>query len=146
MLLSTDLYVHLSMLICLQWRYESSQYTVWCSLLIELNTRFRFYLLCALYVRCISHVNHVNFMRSDYHFMMITFGHKIMFDDSKKRCKTYKEWSLKYSSMIIFWFCIFILISTRNTSNIKSIMFERTTSCLSNLISKEKSITRSIKF
>jgi hypothetical protein len=48
--------------------------------------------------------------------------------------------------MITFWFYTFISISTRNTSNIESIMLRRTTSCLSNSISQWKSITRSINF
>jgi hypothetical protein len=48
--------------------------------------------------------------------------------------------------MTIFWFCIFILISTKNMNNIESIIFKRTTSCLSNSISKKELITRSINF
>jgi hypothetical protein len=48
-----------------------------CSLLIELGTRFRFYLLCALYVKCVDHMIHANLMRSDFHFMMVIFDHTL---------------------------------------------------------------------
>jgi hypothetical protein len=50
----------------LRWWYGSNQYTVWYSLLIEWCTRFSFYLLSALYVRCVGHMTHANLMRSDY--------------------------------------------------------------------------------
>ncbi len=48
--------------------------------------------------------------------------------------------------MTTFWFYTFISILTRNTSNMKNIMLKHTTSCLSNLISQWKSVTRSINF
>jgi hypothetical protein len=51
-----------------------SVYCMW-SLLLNDDTRFSYYLLCALYVRCVGHMTHANFMRSGYHFMMITLGH-----------------------------------------------------------------------
>ncbi len=53
------------MLIFLRWWYNSSQYTIWCSLLIECDTIFHCYLMCDLY-RCVSHMTHANFMRLDY--------------------------------------------------------------------------------
>ncbi len=54
------------MLISLRWWYISSQYTVWCSLLIELNTRFWVIVNDDLYVESVNHVIHVNSIRSDY--------------------------------------------------------------------------------
>jgi hypothetical protein len=48
--------------------------------------------------------------------------------------------------MIIFSFCIFIWILTRNSSNIASIMFRFMRSCRTNRISLKISITRSIDF
>ncbi len=60
-----------------------------CSLLLNDDTRFSFYLLCALYVRYVSHMIHANFMRSDYHFMMIIFNHTLQ--------SFWKWWNRLYS-------------------------------------------------
>ncbi len=61
----------------LRWWYGPSQYTVWCSLLIEWCTWFHCYLMGGLYVRCLGHMTHANLMRSDYLSIYVidkTFG------------------------------------------------------------------------
>jgi hypothetical protein len=54
------------LLISLRWWYASSQYTVWCSLLIEWDTRLWFYLLCDLYVEMWITWLTLILIRSDY--------------------------------------------------------------------------------
>jgi hypothetical protein len=57
-----------------------------------------------------------------------------------------RKWLYTCRSMIIFSFCIFIWILTRNSSNIARIMLRFTRSCRTNRISLKTSITRSIDF
>ncbi len=69
------------LLISLRWWYESSQYTV-CVVYYWMSTRFRFYLLCGLYVRCVNHVIHTNLIRSVYYLRMINL-HCSHFENDK---------------------------------------------------------------
>jgi hypothetical protein len=89
---SDQTYWHQYLLVPLRWGYTSSQYTVWCSLLIcastdqcwylygdgtlqvsilygvvycWMGTRFHCYLVCGLY-RCVGHMTYANLMRSGY--------------------------------------------------------------------------------
>ncbi len=66
MLSFTDLCVYWSVLIHL-YDDDTIQVSILyeCSLLIEWCTRFHCYLMCDLY-RCVSHMTHVNLMRSGY--------------------------------------------------------------------------------
>jgi hypothetical protein len=94
---------HMLVLIPLRWWYSPSQYTVWCSLLVKWSTRFRFYLLCGLYVRCVGHMTHANLMRPGY--LSIYLVGKTFCSHTEVTLKMIKSSRLYFWSSVL-WFTL----------------------------------------